>query len=343
MKKYIIFLIIIIMPFNVKAIDINASSYVLMDMDTNRVIIGKNIHNIRSVASISKIMTAHLAIKSKQLNKKVIVGDEISNSYGSSIYIKKQEVLTIKDLLYGLMLRSGNDASLVIAKNVGNSVDEFIKKMNKEAKLLNMNDTTFNNPNGLDEEKGNYSSAYDMALLTSASMKYKNFREIVKTMRYDLKTNKNTYSWINKNKLLKMYKYSTGGKTGYTKKAKRTLVTTASKNNMNLVVVTLNDGNDFNDHIKLFEYGFSKYKKYQILKKGNINIKEEYYKNYKFYIKKNFYYLLDKIEKENIIIKFEIYKKKNIVNNIQIGKIKVYLMDTLIYEDKLYIKKEKND
>lgn len=341
MKKFLLFLIILI-PINIKALDVNTNKYILMDMDTNRIIIGENINEVKSVASISKIMTAILAIESGKMDDKVTVGDEILAAYGSGIYIKQGEILTLKDLVYGLMLRSGNDASYAIAKYVGGSVENFVKKMNEKAIEIGMKNTTFNNPNGLDEEKGNYSTAYDMAILTSYAMKNNEYKKITKTKKYVLKTNMNVYSWTNKNKLLKLYKYATGGKTGYTKIAKRTLVTTASKNNINLVVVTLNDGDDWNDHIELFDYGFNTYKKYSILKKGKIEVPDTQYKNYQYYIKNDFNYILDNIEKDNIILKFKIEKNKIIKNNMKIGKIEVYLTNTLIYTDDLYIsKKEK--
>lgn len=341
MKKFILILIILI-PINIKALDVNTNKYILMDMDTNRIIIGENINEVKSVASISKIMTAILAIESGKMDDKVTVGDEILAAYGSGIYIKQGEILTLKDLVYGLMLRSGNDASYAIAKYVGGSVEKFVKKMNEKAIEIGMKNTTFNNPNGLDEEKGNYSTAYDMAILTSYAMKNNEYKKITKTKKYVLKTNMNVYSWNNKNKLLKLYKYATGGKTGYTKIAKRTLVTTASKNNINLVVVTLNDGDDWNDHIELFDYGFNTYKKYNILKKGKIEVPDTQYKNYQYYIKNDFNYILDNIEKNNIILKFKIEKNKIIKNNMIIGKIEIYLTNTLIYTDDLYIsKKEK--
>lgn len=285
-------------------------------------------------------MTAIIAIESGKLDDKVIIGSEIKEAYGSGIYIKEGEVLTLRDLIYGLMLRSGNDASYSIAKYVGGTVEKFIEMMNDKAKELGMKNTIFNNPNGLDEKKGNYSSCYDMALLTSYAMKNKEYRKITKTKKYVLKTNMNTYSWTNKNKLLN-HKYITGGKTGYTEIAKRTLVTTAKKDNTNLVVVTLNDGDDWNDHKELFEYGFNKYKNYKILKKGNIEVPDTYYKKYTYYIKNEFSYLLDNIEKDNIIVKFKIEKNKIIKNNMKIGKVEVYLMDKLLYSDNLYIKKEK--
>lgn len=339
MKK-ILFLLIILIPMNIKALDINTDKYILMDMDSNRIITGENINTVKSVASISKIMTAILAIESGKMEDKVTIGDEILEAYGSGIYIKQGEILTLKDLVYGLMLRSGNDASYAIAKYVGGSVDNFVKKMNEKAIEIGMKNTTFNNPNGLDEDKGNYSTAYDMAILTSYAMKNKEYQKITKTTKYVLKTNMNVYSWTNKNKLLKLYKYTTGGKTGYTQIAKRTLVTTASKNNINLVVVTLNDGDDWNDHIELFEYGFSTYKKYNILKKGKIEVPDTQYKNYEYYIKNDFSYILDNIEKDNIIIKFKLEKNKIIENDMKIGIVEVYLTDNLIYTDDLYISKQ---
>lgn len=338
MKKLLLLLLLI--PMNIKALDINTNKYILMDTDTNRIILGENINEVRSVASISKIMTALLAIESNKLDDKVTVGDEITSSYGSGIYIKQGEILTLKDLVYGLMLRSGNDASYAIAKYVGGTVDNFVKLMNEKADYLGMKNTEFNNPNGLDQEKGNYSTAYDMAILTSYAMKNNTYREITKTKKYNLKTNMNTYSWTNKNKLLNSYKYITGGKTGFTEIAKRTLVTTASKDGMNFVVVTLNDGDDWGDHKELFEYAFSNYKKYKILKKGNIEVIDDYYKGYTYYINNDFYYLLDNIEKDNVIIKFKIEKVRKLKSNMKVGKVEVYLLDELINEQDLFVKKK---
>ena len=203
MKK-IVLLLLFLIPINIKAIDTSATSSILMDMNSNRILYEKNIHSIRSIASISKIMTAIIAIESGKLNDKVIIGSEIKTSYGSGIYIKEGEVLTLKDLLYGLMLRSGNDAALAIAKYVGGSVDKFVDLMNKKAKELKMTNTTFNNPSGLDQNKGNYSTAYDMALLTSYAMKLDDYKKITSTKKYTLTTNKNTYVWINKNKFLSL-------------------------------------------------------------------------------------------------------------------------------------------
>ena len=264
MKKMVVLLILFLIPMKTMALETSATASILMDTDNNRILYANNIHKVRSIASISKIMTAIVAIESGKLDETVTVGDEIKKAYGSGIYIQIGENIKLLDLLYGLMLRSGNDAALTIASYVGGNVDEFVKKMNEKAQEIGMKNTVFNNPSGLDQEKGNYSTAYDMAILTSYAMKNETYRKIVSTKSYKVKTNMNFYSWINKNKLLHTYKYSTGGKTGFTEIARRTLVTTASKDGVNLVAVTLNDGNDFNDHKNMFEYGFSNYKKQQI-------------------------------------------------------------------------------
>ena len=339
MKK--ILLLLLFIPINIKAIDTSARSAILMDADSKRILYAKNINEVRSVASISKIMTALVAIESGKLDNKVKVGSEIDKSYGSGIYIKKGEVLTLRDLLYGLMLRSGNDASYTISNYVGGSNQNFVKMMNDKADKLGLKNTIFNNPNGLDEEKGNYSTAYDMAIIMSEAIKNNEFKKIVSTKKYSLKTNMNTYIWNNKNKLLNMYKYTTGGKTGFTKKAKRTLVNSASKDNLNLVVVTLNDGNDFLDHKNLFEFGFNNFKNYTILKTGVIDIiGDKYYKNYDFYIKNDFTYPLSDEEKDLILIKFNLEKIRKFKDNMKVGYVSVYLGDLLIHKEDLYITKK---
>ncbi len=330
MKK-VIFTVLIYLLF---ISSIYASSMIAYDMDTKQILYQDNIHEIRPVASISKIMTAILACESGKLDDMVTIGDEINKSYGSGIYIRVGEKLTLRDLVYGLMLRSGNDAAFAIAKYIGGNVDNFVSMMNNKAKELGMNDTTYNNPNGLDDKGGNLSSTYDMAILTSYAMKNDEYRNITKTKKHTLKTNMNYYSWTNKNKLLFNYKYTTGGKTGFTKIAKRTLVTTASNNNMNIVIVTLNDGNDFNDHKALYEKLFSIYKGYDILKIGDVSIANLKDKN-RYYVMEGFKYDLDETDKDNVVVKFDI-NSVNIDKNI-VGDAIIYLNDKELYKTKVYI------
>ncbi len=335
----------ILFPYSVQAISTSATSSILMDMDSGRIIYENNSHEVRSVASISKIMTAILAIESKKLDKTVKVSDVVLEAYGSGIYIKPGEKLTLQDLVYGLMLRSGNDAALMIAEYVSGSVPKFVEKMNQKAQEIGMKQTTFHNPSGLDEEDevGNFSTAYDMAILTSYAMKNKTYQKIVGTKKYTLKTNKNTYVWYNKNKLLTNYENTTGGKTGFTKKARRTLVSTASKDQLNFVVVTLNDGNDFQDHENLHEYGFTYYKKYRLLKKGTVKIEDEkYYKNETLYIKNDINYPLREDEKQSVRLSFQLNKKKQLKDGGKVGEVHVKVGDEMVLKEPIYVKKAKS-
>ena len=339
MKKLVLILLLLI-PINIKAYESSASCVVLMDMDSLNVIYGENMHDVRSVASISKIMTAVLAIENADINSTVIIGEEITKAYGSGIYIKQGEEITLESLLYGLMLRSGNDAALAIANYVGGDIDNFVEMMNEKAVEIGMKNTTFNNPHGLDENGGNLSTAYDMALLTSYAMQNENYRKIVSTKKYTLRTNMNYYSWINKHKLLHSHNYITGGKTGFTDIAKRTLVTTASKDN--LVVVTLNDGNDFVDHINLFEEAFTNYSNYNILKKGEIEIIDENYYTDKLYINNDFNYSLNNNEQNNVLLNFKLEKKKNYNNNDEVGIVEVLINNQKVHEEKIYVEKKED-
>lgn len=329
---------------NVYAISTSATSAILMDMDSGRILYAQDIHNVRSVASISKVMTAIVSIENKNIEDKVVIGEEIKKAYGSGIYIKPGEELTMKDLLYGLMLRSGNDAALAIAHHTAGSVDKFVSKMNEKAKELGMTNSTFHNPSGLDQEKGNYSTAYDMAILMKYAYQNETFKMITGTKKYTLTTNKNAYSWTNKNKLLNSYKYTTGGKTGFTEKARRTLVTTASKDGLNLVAVTLNDGNDWQDHQNLFDYGFSTYKAYTLLSKGNLQIYDEiYYEDYDLYIKEDFKYALTEEERKSIVLKFELEKMRIIENESTVGVVKVFLADEQIGTREIFVKEKEKE
>ena len=320
----------------------SAHEYVLMDMKSGRVLKGKNYNSPVLIASITKIMSCLLAVESKKLDETVMVSDIIKKSYGSGIYIEVGEEITLRDLLYGLMLRSGNDAALMVAEYVGKDVDNFVSMMNKKAKSIGMLHTTFVNPSGLDNtDSGNYSTAYDMALLTRYAMQYEDYRKIVSTKKHIVKTNKKTYVWHNKNKLLNE-KYVTGGKTGYTKKAKRTLVSTASYQKKDMIVVTLNDSDDWNTHKELYQYAFENYTSYLILKKSKFEVVgEKYYRNLgELYIKNDVYLpFLDK-EAKNLVAKIVLTKKSRVKNNEKVGKYLIYLDQKLLYQEDIYLKKK---
>lgn len=344
MKKIIFSLAVLFLSIiNVNASTDTAHEYILMDMTTARVLEGKNYNTPMLIASITKIMTCTLAIESGKLDETVTVDDVINDAYGSGIYIEVEEELTLRDLLYGLMLRSGNDAAIVISVFVGGSEEKFVKMMNEKARQIGMKNTVFSNPHGLDEETENKSSAYDMALLSSYAAKNETYMEIAGTKKYQTQSDKKSYLWNNRNKLLFSYEFCTAGKTGYTPSAGRTLVTNASKNGLNLTIVTLNDGNEYQTHEELYEYAFSNYKNYRILDIKKFKIDDSYYPN-KIYIKENFSYPLLEEEKDLIRVEVKLTKLKNYQNNDSVGIVIVKLGNEEIHTQKVYVKvKEKKN
>ncbi|WP_231559843.1 D-alanyl-D-alanine carboxypeptidase family protein [Geobacillus icigianus] len=256
--------IIALIPGRMDAMNgVSAKSAILMEQHSGRVLFAKDAYTKRRIASITKIMTAVLAIESGKMDDLVTVSARAVRTEGSSIYLRQGEKIKLRDLVYGLMLRSGNDAAVAIAEHVGGSVEGFVFLMNKKAAEIGMHDTEFANPHGLDDAENHYSTAYDMALLMQYAMKNSEFRRISGTKVYRAPAppgEEGARVWRNKNKLLTgLYEYCTGGKTGYTKRAHRTLVTTASKDGVNLIAVTLDAPDDWNDHIAMYEYGFSHY------------------------------------------------------------------------------------
>lgn len=257
--------------------NVYATSFIVIEQSSNKILEGYNYNTQRSVASISKIMSAIIVIENMDVNEYLTVPEDIKKVDGSSIYLKVNEKVKVIDLLYGLLLRSGNDAAITLAKGMNNDIQSFVDLMNEKASILSMNNTYFSNPHGLDvNDNGNISTAYDMAILYSYCLKNPLFSKIIATKEYQ--------KYTNKNKLLHNYEYCTGGKTGYTKKAKRTLLSSASKDDMHLIIVTLNCGDDFNSHKLTYEKYFNNYNAIKVLKKGEnifdkdiINIKQDYY------------------------------------------------------------------
>ena len=339
MKKIIVGLIMfLIFPFHV--FGISASSAIVMDLNSGRVLYKNNINGQRLIASTTKIMTCLVAIRYGDLDMNVVVDEDILKAFGSAIYIEVGEEIKLKDLLYGLMLRSGNDAAIAIANAVSGSMESFVYLMNETAKSIGMKNTIFYNNHGLEEDdgKGNLSTSYDMALLTVEAMKDETFREIFGTKNYTTKSSYKTYSWTSKNKLIHRYNYITGGKTGFTEKARRTLVTTASLDNKNLVVVTLNDPNDFQDHITLYKNTFNKYLAIKVLNKDEFKIdNEKYYKNANFKLRNDYYALVTEKEKDNLELKIKLKKIKDYKNNKVVGEVGVYLKDVLLHTENIYI------
>ena len=340
---FVIITFILLVPTNVFGLSTTASSAILMDMDSERILYQKDIHTPRLIASITKIMTAVLAIENGNLDDVVTVGEEVLTMYGSNIYIQLGEKMTLRDLLYGLLLRSGNDSAIVIATYIGETEQKFVEMMNKKAKEIGMINTTYSNSHGLDEVTKNYSTAYDMAILSSYANTLPEYREISGTKKWTTSTENKSYIWHNRNKLLSLYEYATGGKTGYTPSAGRTLVTTASKDNLNLTAITLNDPNEYVSHENMFEYGFNNYKNYLIIDKNHFDIDDNFYKD-EIYVKNSFSYPLTDKELENTSIVVELLKLNNYKNNDKVGEVIIRLDEEEIFRENVYVKvkNEKN-
>ncbi len=256
--------------------NVSARNAILMEQSTGRVLFEKAANDPNLIASITKIMTAIIAIESGKLDTDATISHRSVYTEGSSVYLEEGEKMKLEDLVYGLMLRSGNDAAVAIAEHVGGSVEGFVHLMNEKAAWLGMTSSHFDNPHGLDSDT-HYSTAYDMALLMRYAMENDVFKEVTGAKSHKAETRE--YAWGNKNRLLtQYYEYCTGGKTGYTKAAGRSLVTTAEKDGMQLIVVTIDGPDDWNDHMRLFDWGFEQFDMEKIEEKGketyNINNSE---------------------------------------------------------------------
>lgn len=245
--------------------DISGQSGILLDANSNRVLLEYNSYEKLPMASTTKIMTALIALEEGNLKDKVKIQADMIGIEGSSIYLEEGEVISLEDLLYGLMLRSGNDSAIAIAKHIGKDVDNFVRLMNLKAKEIGANNTNFMNPHGL-SNNNHYTTAYDLALITSEAMKIERFRDISDTKVWKANRDKNNV-FYNKNKTLWDYEGGDGVKIGYTIKSGRCLVTSATRDNNRLIAVALNDRNWFNDCYKLMDYGFENFDTYVIFDK----------------------------------------------------------------------------
>lgn len=238
---------------------IPSGSAIVMDNLTGRILYEKNAYVKRPMASTTKIMTAILVLEKGHLSDIVTVSERAALVGGSQIYLKKNERISLNDLLYGLMLNSGNDAAVAIAEHIGGSVENFADMMTKKAHEIGAIDSSFKTPHGLDKE-GHYSTANDLAVMTRYALRIKKFAEIVSTKEAYIGNGRSLY---NTNEMLTGYPGANGVKTGYTGKAGRCLVTSAARNNWQLISVILrSDSRQMraSDSSKILNYGFKNYK-----------------------------------------------------------------------------------
>ena len=252
-----------VLAFPVRAI--SARQAILLDAQTGRVLYEKNADRRGLIASTTKIMTALLICEQCNVLDRVRIPEEAVGIEGSSMYLRSGEVLTVQELLYGLMLRSGNDAAVALAIYCGGTVEEFVSRMNDKAHALGLTNTHFENPNGLDSEN-HYSTPRDLAILAAYAMENPIFAQTVSTR--SVRAGERVLQ--NHNKLLWQVDGADGVKTGYTKAAGRILVSSATRDGRRLIAVTMDDSNDWQDHKQLLEEGFSRYCSTRFVTKGDV-------------------------------------------------------------------------
>ena len=317
------------------------SSVVLMESSSNRLLFSHDAYTRRKMASTTKILTAIVVIDHCNLEDVVTVPNAGSGVEGSSIYLRVGEKLTVRQLLYGLMLRSGNDCAVTLALHAAKTIEGFAQLMNNTVEKLGLKDSHFMNPHGLDHEN-HYTTAYDLAVISSYAMKNEVFREIVSTKKIAIPNDGYEYNriLINKNKMLHLIEGGNGIKTGYTKKAGRCLVSSCKRGNMEVICVVLNCGPMFELSTEYLEKMFSQYAMKQLLCDYQF-VGEATPKNsdkaIKIYVKNGFCYPLTEKELSLINIRIEVDENALCENNEQsVGKIKIYYDKDLIFSEKLY-------
>lgn len=252
----------------------NADSAIVIDFKSQSILFEKNANMIRGMASTTKIMTALTAIENCELDKEFKIPKEAVGIEGSSVYLQEGEVLTLRELLYCLLLESGNDSAVAIAICVGGSQDAFVEMMNQRAMDLGLKNTCFKNPHGL-SESGHHTTAKELAYITAEAMKHDVFVEICSTKTYKTRRNgiENGRILSNHNKLLNNYKGAIGVKTGYTDKDGKCLVSAAKRDNLTVIAVTLSDSSPTATHTMLLDKAFENFQRVTVAKSGEITAK----------------------------------------------------------------------
>lgn len=323
---------------------INSRSAVVIDRKSKNIIYGKNENVKKAMASTTKIMTAMVVIQNTNLNNIVEISKKAAGTGGSRLGLKVGDKITVKDLLYGLLLRSGNDCAVALAEYVAGSVQEFSNLMNQNAQMLGLNNTHFVTPHGLDEEE-HYTTAYELAVLTDYALKNEIFAQIVNTKSYTININKSSKTLNNTNELLGNLNGVYGVKTGFTNGAGRCLVTSIKRGDLDIICVVLGADTKKDrtrDSAKLIEYTFNKYKEIDIKEKikesfekwneinGNrINIEKGESSKLELILNdkdKIFTYPIEKGTEDNINIEINanLNLKAPILENSKIGKMKIY-------------------
>jgi len=317
-----------------KTPDIGARAAIVMDTVTGRILYEKNAYSKRPIASTTKIMTAIVALENGNLDDIVTVSKRAASIWGSQINLQMGEKISLNDLMYGMMVKSGNDAAIAVAEHIGGTVENFLVMMNKKAKEIGANNSQFKSPHGLDME-GHYSTAYDLAIITRYALENPVFSEIVSTHSIGIK-GRNLY---NTNEMLSIYEGADGVKTGYTGLAGRCLVTSATKDNWRIISVVLNCDSRTQraqSSKTILDYTFKNYKFYSLLSNEKIISEIPVKKG----LRKNVIIVpIDDIElplreDEAAVIQKEIelpdILEAPVYSNVEVGKITFYLNGKIV-------------
>lgn len=253
------------------SLSVSARSALLMLGDGETVLYNKEANLRLPMASTTKIMTALVALEEASPDRMVTVDAAAIGTEGSSVYLVAGERLTLEQLLYALLLESANDAAVAIAIAVSGSVEAFAQRMNDTAERLGLSNTHFENPHGLDHED-HYTTALELAKITVAAMRHPLFRTIVSTRKTTIPhpDSETTRLLVNHNKLLRMYDGCIGVKTGYTQRSGRCLVSAAERDGVTLIAVTIDSPDDWEDHTRMLDYGFSRYTSRTLCTEGDL-------------------------------------------------------------------------
>jgi len=246
---------------------VSARAAALYEPESERFLFMKNGNERLGMASTTKIMTALIALERLEPDTQVHIDSRAIGTDGSSVYLKEGEVMSAEGLIYALMLRSANDAAEALAYEIAGDIDGFCALMNERAASLGLTDTCFKNPHGLDA-KGHYTTAHDLAIITAEAMKNEDFVRISSTYKTTVESNMEERLIVNHNKLLRLYDGAIGVKTGYTQITGRSLVGAAERDGLRLISVTLDAPDDWTDHRKMLDFGFSTTHKVRLICDG---------------------------------------------------------------------------
>ncbi len=321
----------------------SAKAMCVMEASTGRVLYSKNKSEKLAMASTTKIMTAITAIENCQnLDERFEISPRSVGIEGTSLYLHKGETLSVRELLYGLMLISGNDASYAIGERVGGNINNFVDLMNKTAQKIGANNSHFDNTHGLDS-KTHYTTAEDLARITSYALSNPTFREIVSTKNTKIISGEGKTRYLkNKNRLLNSLQGCNGVKTGFTNDAGRCLVSSAERDGMTIVCVVLNCGPMFEESSNLIEQAFKDYKLYDLTKNyslpKSIQVEEGRKNEVKIATQGHYFYPLREDELSKVTYTYDLPSKLTapVKNNQEVGKVEIFIDNNLHFSEKIY-------